>query len=106
MYVIFFAFPKSQRTVRQLYVHAVEADDRDAAWRLLCSTDRTRISREEFDRELTEALAPLGGKIAEVHPTRGAYEWTGVNGEQVRLFPPASKGDHPCIHLGANPLGV
>lgn len=100
------AFPQPPKTVVQLYVHAIQADDRDAAWGLLCRADRQRVSRNAFDQAVTDALTELGGKIEEAHPTRAAYEWKGVNGKRVFRNPETSGGARPCIRLGANPLGA
>lgn len=99
------AFPEPPKTIRQLYVHAIQADDRDAAWGLLCRADRQRVTRSTFDQAVTVALAELGGKITDAHPTRAAYEWTGVNGKRVYRAPETSGVERPCIVLGSNPLG-
>jgi hypothetical protein len=100
-----FAFPQPPKTVRELYVHAIQDNDRDVAWGLLCVSDRQRVSRDAFDGLVAKALADLGGGIEEVHPTRGAYEWTGVNGKRVYLAPKTSGESRPCIRLGGSPLG-
>jgi hypothetical protein len=68
-------------------------------------SDRQRVSRDAFDGLVAKALADLGGGIEEVHPTRGAYEWTGVNGKRVYLAPKTSGESRPCIRLGGSPLG-
>jgi len=99
------AFPEPPKTVRELYVHAIQVNDGDAAWGLVCRGDRQRVSRNAFDRALADALVELGGGIAEVHPTRAAYEWTGVNGKRVYLDPQTNGAARPCIRLGPNPLG-
>jgi hypothetical protein len=103
--VAMFAFPQPPKTVAELYVHAIQANDGDRAWGLLCGADRQRVSRNAFDEATTKALADLGGRIEEVTPTRAAYEWTGVNGKRVYLDPETSGGSRPCIRLGGSPLG-
>lgn len=100
------AFPEPPKTVRQLYVHAIQTDDRDGAWGLLCRADRQRASRIDFDQAVDGALIELGGGIEEAHPTRAAYEWTGVNGKRVFRNPETTGGARPCVRLAPNPLGA
>lgn len=98
-------FPEAPKTVRALYAHAIQVNDTDGAWGLVCQADRQGASRVVFDEGVKRTLADLGGRITDVRPTRGSYLWTGANGKRLYRLPETTGRSHPCIRLASNPLG-
>lgn len=86
------------------YNDALVADDLDAAWGLICPSDREDSSLEEFREAFRAVVAPLGG-LESWSRLRGGPEWHGPNGSEQRNPEIIEEGGQHCVRFTSNPLG-
>jgi hypothetical protein len=86
------------------YNDALVAGDPAAAWGLTCRSDRQRVSLEEFEQRLEQALRPLG-ELESWSRLRGGPGWHGSRDNDHRLPDIVEEDGHHCVRIGNNPLG-